>query len=140
MNARFRQMYTAYLETLRDLPRHPGIRLVAAHGNAPERYVLEYRIKSLAINDNGKLVGRREHRVEITLPPTFPRHGPQGKMLTPVFHPNIDRDAIDTGAFQGSLLSLLLHIGRMLAYQEYDLEHPLNPAAARWAEQNGALL
>jgi hypothetical protein len=64
-------------------------------------------------------------------------------MLTPVFHPNFDDSMVCIGDFWAAsegLDDLVIRIGRMIAYQEYNTKSPLNGLAAKWAAQNAALL
>jgi len=42
------------------------------------------------------------------------------------------------GGFEG-LDDLIIRIGRMIAYQEYNTKSPLNGLAAKWAEQHAQL-
>jgi hypothetical protein len=64
-------------------------------------------------------------------------------MLTPVFHPNFDDSSVCIGDFWAaseSLDDLIIRIGRMISYQEYNTKSPLNGLAAKWAAQNPSLL
>src|SRR6476469_8080722 len=118
--------------------RHPRVRIIQAVGDPPERYQLEYRIKSLRmVGTDLQLV--QTHLVEVALPRNYPRTPPQCRMLSPVFHPNIAPHAICVGDHWGageSLESIVIRIGEMLAYQNYNVKSPLNGEAARWVEQN----
>src|SRR5258708_21297220 len=63
-------------------------------------------------------------------------------MLTPVFHPNFDDSTVCIGDFWAAsegLDDLIVRIGRMIAYQEYNTKSPLNGLAAKWAEQHAQL-
>lgn len=118
--------------------RHPRVRLIQAEGDPPERYQLEYRIKSLRMV-GADLQEVQTHLVEVALPRNYPRTPPQCRMLSPVFHPNIAPHAICVGDHWGageSLESIVIRIGEMLAYQSYNVKSPLNGEAARWVEQN----
>ncbi len=118
--------------------RHPRIRLVQAQGDPPERYQIEYRIKSVRMVA-GELQPVQQHLVEVSLPLGYPRTPPQCRMLSPVFHPNIAPHAICVGDHWSageSLQSIITRIGEMLAYQSYNVKSPLNGEAARWVEQN----
>jgi hypothetical protein len=64
-------------------------------------------------------------------------------MLTPVFHPNFDDSMVCIGDFWAAsegLDDLIIRIGRMITYQEYNTKSPLNGLAAKWAAQNSHLL
>lgn len=126
------QRLTAYLD------RHPRLALMTADGDPPERYVIEYRIRSLRqVGDDLREISR--HEVEIVLPRDYPRMAPQCRMLTPVFHPNIAPHAICVGDHWSAgepIWGLVARIGEMLAWQSYNVKSPLNGEAARWAEQH----
>ncbi|MEQ8836971.1 MAG: hypothetical protein RID07_09225, partial [Lacipirellulaceae bacterium] len=71
-NVRLRRL-TADHEKLREYVRlHPRVRLIQADGTPPERYQLEYRIKSVRMRD-GELQETLSHMVEIHLPRNYPR-------------------------------------------------------------------
>jgi ubiquitin-protein ligase len=118
--------------------RHPRLRLIQSDGDPPERYQIEYRVRSLRQVD-GELLNIKSHIVEIVLPRGYPRVPPQCRMLTPVFHPNIAPHAICVGDHWSageSLKSIVVRIGEILAYQTYNVKSPLNGEAARWVEEH----
>jgi hypothetical protein len=81
--------------------------------------------------------------LEVNLSLGYPRRAPQCRMLTPVFHPNFDDSSVCIGDFWAaseSLDDLIVRIGRMISYQEYNTKSPLNGLAAKWAAQNSHLL
>jgi predicted Zn finger-like uncharacterized protein len=135
---RLRRLGADYANLKDYVRRHPRIRLIQAQGDPPERYQLEYRIRSLR-SVNGELQHVDSHLVEVILPLNYPRIPPQCRMLTPVFHPNIAPHAICVGDHWSageSLQSIVARIGEMLAYQSYNVKSPLNGEAARWVEEN----
>lgn len=122
--------------------RQPRVRLIQAEGNPPERYQLEFHVRSLRQVD-GELKAVNRHLVEITLPRNYPRTPPQCRMLSPIFHPNIAPHAICIGDHWSAgepLWSMVARIGEMIAYQSYNTKSPLNGEAARWADQNESRL
>ena len=129
----------ADFERLRDyVTRHPRLQLIQAEGSPPERYQIEYRVRSLRQKD-GQLEKVASHLVEIALPRDYPRVPPLCRMLTPVFHPNIAPHAIcigDNWSAGESLQALVARIGEILAYQSYNTKSPLNGEAARWIDGN----
>jgi len=130
---------TADFERLSDYVKsHPRLRLVQSDGDPPDRYQIEYRIRSLRQID-GDLKIVKSHIVEINLPRNYPRTPPQCRMLSPVFHPNIAPHAICVGDHWSageSLYSIVTRIGEMLAYQSYNVKSPLNGEAARWVDEH----
>jgi ubiquitin-protein ligase/predicted RNA-binding Zn-ribbon protein involved in translation (DUF1610 family) len=129
----------ADFEKMRDyVTRHPRLQLIQTEGTPPERYQLEYRIRSLRQADD-ELKTVKSHMVEITLPLNYPRMPPQCRMLTPIFHPNIAPHAICIGDHWSPgepLWSIVARIGEMIAYQSYNTKSPLNGEAARWVDQH----
>ena len=70
---------------------------------------------------------------------TSSRVWPFCRMLTPVFHPNIDPQKICIGDHWSagqSLAQLIVRIGEMICFQSYNLKSPLNARAAAWAEMH----
>ncbi len=140
MNVRYRRLTADYERIQQMLQSTPHIRIAEKIGNPPERYELEYGIKSLVKDPrSGKIREEKLFRVEMTLGDAYPRMAPQCRMVNPVFHPNIVTDAIcvtDYWSAGSSLARLLVRIGELLAYQSYSLKFPLNPEAAVWVEKN----
>lgn len=142
MNVRLRRLQADHDRVQKLFGDSPHIRIKEARGDPPETYEIEYRLKGLMLSEDGEIVERDRHSVEINLPREYPRRKPQCKMLTPAFHPNIDSSAIciaDHWAPSESLADLIVRIGQLLAFQDYNTKSPLDGEAARWAEENGEL-
>ena len=121
----------------------PIIQMVGKAGLPPEYYRFSYQIKGLIVGAGGEIVERGDHILEVNLSLGYPRRAPQCKMLHPVFHPNFDAAAVCIGDFWApseGLDDLIVRIGRMIAYQEYNTKSPLNGLAAKWAAENQSLL
>jgi ubiquitin-protein ligase len=135
---RYRRLQADHARLLDYVRLQPRVKLVAADGDPPERYQIDYRIRSLRMK-NEDLVEVDNHLVEIVLPGHYPRLPPQCRMLTPIFHPNIAPHAICVGDHWSAgepLWSLVARIGEMIAYQSYNTKSPLNGEAARWVAEN----
>ena len=116
-----------------------SIRVKASAGDPPDTYQIDYAVASLVRDDKGKPIPKSEHRVEIQLTSDYPRLAPQCRMLTPIFHPNIDESTICVGDHWTAgerLVDLVIRIGEMLAYQAYNIKSPLDGEAAMWADLN----
>lgn len=127
----------------RRLANWPLIQISGQSGIPPEIYRITYHLKGLCVDAGGKIVERDTHLLEINLSLGYPRRAPQCRMLTPVFHPNFDDTSVCIGDFWAAsegLDDLVIRIGRMIAYQEYNTKSPLNGLAAKWAAQNTHLL
>jgi ubiquitin-protein ligase len=119
------------------------IQILEANGNPPESYRIRYAVRGLTVGPGGEIHERNEHIIGINLTLDYPRRAPQCKILAPVFHPNFDANTICIGDFWAAsegLDDLIIRIGRMIAYQEYNTKSPLNGLAAKWAAENGHLL
>ena len=120
-----------------------AVAVIEARGFPPESYIIEYNIKGVYADSYGKIHERNRHRLEINLSLGYPRRAPQCKMITPVFHPNFDDSSVCIGDFWApseGLDDLIVRIGRMIAYQEYNIKSPLNGLAAKWTDRNSSLL
>jgi ubiquitin-protein ligase len=121
----------------------PRITITGKAGMPPELYRFTYRIRGLYVAGSGEILERDAHVLEVNLSLGYPRRAPQCRMLTPVFHPNFDDSMVCIGDFWAAaegLDDLIIRIGRMIAYQEYNTKSPLNGLAAKWAAQNSHLL
>jgi ubiquitin-protein ligase len=114
-----------------------------AAGMPPEIYRFTYRLKGLYVSPSGEILERDTHLLEVNLTLDYPRRAPQCQMLTPIFHPNFDETSVCIGDFWAAsegLDDLIIRIGRMIAYQEYNTKSPLNGLAAKWAAEHAHLL
>ena len=143
MNARRKRLQADYEQIKQGLREHPTISIRGVSGTPPERYQIQYRVRSLMESADGQVRERPEHVAEIYLTLAYPAQAPQCRMLTPVFHPNIAPHAVCIGdhwAAGESLLSLIVRIGEMLAFQSYNTKSPLNGSAARGVDEHVELL
>jgi ubiquitin-protein ligase len=121
----------------------PLVQITGTAGIPPEIYRFTYNLRGLYVAGSGEILARETHVMEVNLSLGYPRRAPQCRMLTPVFHPNFDDATVCIGDFWAAsegLDDLVIRIGRMIAYQEYNTKSPLNGLAAKWAAQNAALL
>src|SRR5580704_2364966 len=119
------------------------IQITGKAGIPPEIYRFTYNLRGLYVSGSGEILERDSHVLEVNLTLGYPRRAPQCRMLTPVFHPNFDDSMVCIGDFWAAsegLDLLIIRIGRMIAYQEYNTKSPLNGLAAKWAAQNSQLL
>lgn len=135
---RERRLKADHQNLTRELASNPYLVIQESEGDPPERYRIEYRVKGIVIQ-NGQVVEKESHLVEVFLTLSYPRLAPQCRMLTPIFHPNIAPHAICIGDHWSageSLLALLLRIGELITFQSYNIKSPLNKEAAKWADEN----
>jgi len=121
----------------------PLIQICGQSGIPAEIYRIKYQIKGLCVDASGNIVERESHELDINLSLGYPRRAPQCRMVAPVFHPNFDDASVCIGDFWAAsegLDDLVIRIGRMIAYQEYNTRSPLNGLAAKWTAENLHLL
>ncbi len=119
------------------------IQITGKAGIPPEIYRFTYSVRGLYVSSSGEILERDSHVLEVNLTLGYPRRAPQCRMLTPIFHPNFDDSMVCIGDFWAAsegLDDLIIRIGRMITYQEYNTKSPLNGLAAKWAAQNSHLL
>ncbi len=119
------------------------IQITGKAGMPPEIYRFTYNLRGLYVSGSGEILERDTHVLEVNLSLGYPRRAPQCRMLTPIFHPNFDDSMVCIGDFWAAsegLDDLVIRIGRMISYQEYNTKSPLNGLAAKWAAQNSHLL
>jgi len=143
LSPRIRRLKLDYDSLLKRFSAWPLIRMVGTAGMPPEIYRFQYLIRGLYVAADGAILERHDHLLEVNLSLGYPRRAPQCRMLTPVFHPNFDDSSVCIGDFWAAsegLDDLIIRIGRMISYQEYNTKSPLNGLAAKWAAQNTGLL
>jgi ubiquitin-protein ligase len=139
---RIRRLKLDHDQLVRKFALWPLIQITGTAGLPPEVYRFVYHIKGLAVSPTGEIQERAQHHLEVNLSLGYPRRAPQCRMLTPVFHPNFDDSTVCIGDFWAAsegLDDLIIRIGRMIAYQEFNTKSPLNGLAAKWSEQHGHL-
>jgi ubiquitin-protein ligase len=140
---RIRRLTQDHEKLQRRFNEWPLIQMTGTAGLPPEYYRFTYSIRGLYVDSSGQILDRNEHVLEINLSLGYPRRAPQCRMLTPVFHPNFDDVSVCIGDFWApaeGLDDLIVRIGRMIAYQEYNTQSPLNGLAARWAAEHPEFL
>ncbi len=139
MQARLRRLQADHQQVQTVFAQHPNIRLVKTEGNPPEKYTFAFNVESLVPVGADNFAPGSVHQAEVFLPLDYPRRPPFCRMITPIFHPNIDPQKICIGDHWSagqSLAQMLVRIAEMLCFQSYNLKSPLNAKAAAWAEQN----
>ncbi len=142
LSPRIRRLKLDHDQLVQRFANWPLIQITGTAGLPPEAYRFVFRIKGLYVSPTGDIQERDQHHLEVNLSLGYPRRAPQCRMLTPVFHPNFDDSTVCIGDFWAAsegLDDLIVRIGRMIAYQEYNTKSPLNGLAAKWAEQHASL-
>jgi ubiquitin-protein ligase len=139
MNPRIRRLQNDHEQVQRLFANHPVVSLVSAEGSPPEKYTFEIKVAGLVPVGAEGFSRTDVHRAEVLLSLDYPRRPPFCRMVTPVFHPNIDPQKICIGDHWNagqSLAQLVVRIAEMISFQSYNTKSPLNAYAAAWAEQH----
>ena len=140
LSPRQRRLQADYENLQKHFAMSPFVEVKFWTGNPPERYVIAYNIRGVERVNGDRAVYRDYHEVEIRLPGGYPRMPPLCRMLTPIFHPNIEPAVICIGDHWTAaerLCDLVVRIGEMIAYQAYNIKSPLDGEAAMWADLHG---
>lgn len=112
-----------------------------------DKFVVTYRCRGLLwLPGNPSPSITTDHRLGIYLHVNYPRTPPRLQWLTDIFHPNILSPNQNGGVCIGSwtpaetLDQLVLRIGEMVQYKNYNTRDPLNLDAADWIEQHRHML
>jgi hypothetical protein len=110
-----------------------------AFGKPPQRYLIEFRGRSLARETKGKVAWADRHEVEIKLGASYPRTMPEIRWHSPIYHPNISEiGMVCLGGFGThwvpslQLDELCNMLWDMARYHNYDIRSPYNRDAALW--------
>jgi ubiquitin-protein ligase len=132
-----------YEHVRRLVNRSEFINILTTDGDPVEKYLIRYTCKGVEkITPSGKPILRDTHEVSVYLHAEYPLKQPQLKWLTPIFHPNLHvTGAVCIGAWWAAktLDELLLTLGEMIQYKNYDPRDPMNSKAAAWALRNKRL-
>lgn len=112
-----------------------------AAGNPPDRYRVTYTCEGLwRPPEATEPETLARHVADFYLHVEYPRRPPQILWRSPVFHPNIlppERGgAVCIGGWTPSetLADLVLRVGEMVQYKQFNPDDVLDPEAAAWAE------
>jgi len=139
MSARLRRLASDYENLKLEFARHPHIDIEPIAGDPPDKYLVTYKIKGFKLDEKtGKPVLTNRHQVEVYLHAAYPREKPRCQMKTPIFHPNF-RFQVCIGDYWGAgerLTDIIIQIGDMIQYKNYNPKSPLNMEASHWAREN----
>lgn len=136
MTPRLRRLRADEEQVVTRFEGHSHVRVVETWGRPPDRYLFEFRVPGLVpVDRDGATTSGDTHRAEVFLGADYPRRPPFCRMVTPVFHPNIDPQKICIGDHWSageSLVDLVSRIAEMICFQSYNVKSPLNAEAAVW--------
>lgn len=115
-------------------------------GHPPDRYVVTFGCRGVVKTDD-RISYTNHHKIEIVLHAEYPQAAPHFRQLTPIFHPNFRyggaglQVCIEARNWspRESLSDLMLRLGNMITYRNYNPDSPLDGEAAKWARLNTQL-
>ena len=122
------------------LKQYGNVKLAGVQGEPPRKYEVEFNMRAYTPDEDGIAVGRN-HRIQITLLPGYPKVAPQVEALTPLYHPALDEDddcfsVAEAWAKHPSLTELILHLVDLLTGRLYKIAKPVNAGAIEWYEEH----
>ncbi len=110
-------------------------------GRVPEQYLITYTCTGLAWFEGAAAPQRHSHhQMLVVYGWKFPSEQPIFIWLTPIWHPNIYRTRIclvdHHFATTVALADIVIEVGRLIQYQRYNLNNPLDLMATEWTHQN----
>lgn len=137
---RLRRLQSDWEEIQKAFKNHKYITVEPTKGNPPEKYSVTYRNILGIENENFKK--RDLHKAEITLDSDYPMHKPGCVLKTPIYHPNFGTYICigDNWSAGETLVDIILKIGNMIQYKDYNPKSPLNSYAAEWSVHNKSKL
>lgn len=140
---RLRRLIADYENVMTEFLGHPHITVKPEDTSPPEVYEVIYRLPGLRLQGNNP-VETNEHRVVFYLDQRYPQRKPRCEIKTPIFHPNFRSGIVCIGdhwsAGGETLADLIVKVGDMIQYKEYNLSSPMDAKAAFWAKENEHLL
>ena len=122
------------------LNQYGNVKLAGVQGDPPRKYEVEFNMRAYTPDEDGIAVGRN-HRIQITLLPGYPKVAPQVEALTPLYHPALDEDddcfsVAEEWAKSPKLTDLILYLVDLLTGRLYKMDKPVNAGAIEWYEEH----
>jgi ubiquitin-protein ligase len=142
MSGNARRLENDYRELREAFDGDPRVKVIPL-GTAPfEKYRIAYiGVPSLRQNQGGQPMLVEQTVVDIELPAGYPKMPLIAKTAggDVVFHPNFNAEKICVADFWAPsirLVDMVIKIGNMLQYVDYNILSPLNAVAAEWTQDH----
>lgn len=138
---RLRRLESDYRSLVELKSRTDIIKFEIGQSVPPNKYRVTFECKGIMLNPaTGQPCITVNHEVEIYLHSGYPSKQPQLKWITPIYHPNINgrngRVCIQYWIPSMTIADLVIMLGNMVRYANYNISSPLDSQAAKWAEKN----
>src|ERR1700688_5042764 len=88
------RLRSEWLRAHRAFAYHSFVAISALRGDPPSQYRVDFRVRSLVLDDAEQLQYVDAVSMELWIPPGYPSQAPLVRPLAAVFHPNISYDAV----------------------------------------------
>jgi ubiquitin-protein ligase len=146
MSGNARRLENDYRELREAFDGDPRVKIKAL-GTAPfDKYRIAYvGVPSLRQNQSGQPMLVEQTVVDIELPAGYPKLPALARTAAGdvVFHPNFSAEKICIADFWVPgfrLVDVVIKIGNMLQFSDYNIQSPLNAVAAEWTQEHQAEL
>ncbi len=139
MNKTSNQLDTVFQEVNEYFSTIPTIVVTPGEGSPPEQYSINYQITGVCKENGGDVFSCDSHTISVSLPFGFPHFPPNCLPESSTFHPDFDSSAIcigDAWEADKSIVSLILHIGKMISGEIYSESNAFNEEASDWYKDN----
>jgi ubiquitin-protein ligase len=141
MDKRLARLEEEYRSLMDVSERSDLLHIEPIEGNPPKRYRISFKCRGIMLQpDSGKTCVTANHLMEIYLPSKYPNERPERRWLTPIFHPNINKNGGvclgDDWAPSMTLAWLVEQLADYITYRAYNVDDPYNKEAADWAREN----
>lgn len=138
MDRRLARLETEYQELMAINSRSDLVKIEAKEGSPPRRYRISFKCKGIMLEaESLEPCITAHHVMEIYLSSKYPSERPERRWLTPIFHPNIDKNGNiclgDDWAPSMTLAWLIEQLADYVTYRAYNTDNPNNKEAAAWA-------
>ena len=137
---RLRRLQADHEQVMKAFTGHPYITVRAGDGQPPTVYRVNYRVPGLRRGKRGSPEEIGRHEVVFQLTANYPQMKPKCTIETPIFHPNFRNGVVCIGdhwsAGGETLVDLIVKVGDMIQYKEYNIKSPMDAEAARWTQAN----
>jgi ubiquitin-protein ligase len=141
MDKRLARLEEEYRSLMDVSGRSDLLHIEPIEGEPPKRYRISFKCRGIMLQpDTGKPCVTVNHVMEIYLPSKYPNERPERRWLTPIFHPNINKNGGvclgDDWAPSMTLAWLVEQLADYVTYRAYNVDDPYNKEAAAWAREN----
>ena len=133
------QLDTVFQEVFEYFRHTPNISITSEDSTPSSQYIITYGITGVCKDHDSEVYSCDNHRISISLPFGFPHFPPNCIPESPTFHPDFDASAISIDEIwesDNSLITLILHIGKMIAGEIYSENNAFNEEASEWYKNN----